>query len=221
MSKTMRVLIADDDRVTQLLLERMLNELGFETVVTANGAQAWQELQRETSPRLALIDRMMPEMNGLELCKKIRATPVTRDIYTIILTASKRRQDIVEGLDMGADDYITKPFDKYELAARIHAGVRIVEMQQRLSQNIEQLEGALAQVKRLEGIIPICSYCKRVRKDDTYWQSVDTYITGHSEAQFSHGICPGCYDDIVKPMVETYLGTGANGSETGTKDVGL
>ena len=207
----MRVLIADDDRVTQLALAHMLRKSGFEVVVTANGAQAWEELQRETAPRLALLDRMMPEIDGLELCRKIRATPLTRDIYTIILTASKERKDIVEGLNQGADDYITKPFDKYELAARINAGVRIVEMQQRLTQNIEQLEGALALVKRLEGIIPICSYCKSVRSDDTYWQSVESYVSQHSTAQFSHSICPGCFETVVKPMIESSTGTEIGG----------
>lgn len=198
----MKVLIAEDDKITRLMLERMLILSGYETVVTSNGAEAWRALQQEDAPQIALLDWMMPEINGLEVCRKIREHPQTRDIYTIILTIKDEQRDIIEGLEQGADDYITKPFDQEELVARIRAGVRIVKMQRSLADKIEELERALSLVKRLEGIIPICSYCKRVRNDKEYWQSVDSYISEKSQVLFSHSVCLDCYSSIVEPMID-------------------
>lgn len=211
--KDMRVLIADDSNVTRVMLERTLTRLGYETVVTSDGAQAWQALQETDAPRLALLDRMMPEMDGLEVCRKMREMPRTRDVYAIIVTSKGEPRDIVEGLEQGADDYIIKPYDSHELAARIRVGVRIVEMQTRLTEKVEELERALFLVKRLQGVIPICSYCKSVRTDDEFWQSVDQFVSENSEAHFSHSICPNCYGAIVKPMMETYKKDSANCAE--------
>ena len=119
-----------------------------------------------------------------------------------MLTAKGRKEDIVEGLTAGADDYIIKPFDRSELKARINAGERILRLQAELGARVKELELALANVKLLQGLLPICCYCKRIRNDQNYWQQVDTYIADHSEAQFTHGICPECRDKIVKPELE-------------------
>jgi CheY-like chemotaxis protein len=200
----MRILIADDDNITRLILARMVTKIGYEPVVTCNGAEAWHALQQEDAPHMALLDWMMPQMDGLEVCRAIRQNPRTSGIYTILVTGKGERKDIVEGLEQGADDYITKPFDQHNLAARIRAAVRIVETQDSLTQKIRELELALSLVKRLEGIIPICCYCKSVRTDEQYWQSVDSYIKENSEANVSHGICPSCYQTVVAPQLEEY-----------------
>jgi DNA-binding response OmpR family regulator len=112
------------------------------------------------------------------------------------------REDIVAGLAAGADDYITKPFDIQELRARVQVGLRIVELQESLSVRIKELEDALAQVKQLRGLLPICSYCKKIRDDQNYWQKVESYLSQHSEARVSHSVCPECYEQIVKPELE-------------------
>ena len=123
-------------------------------------------------------------------------------VYIILLTALGGRQNIIQGLQAGADDYITKPFDREELRARLEVGRRIVELQRSLAERVQQLEDALARVKQLQGLVPICSYCKKIRNDQNFWQQVDTYVSEHSEAQFSHGICPECYEKIVKPELD-------------------
>src|SRR5207237_6416573 len=105
---------------------------------------------------------------------------------------------IVTGLTAGADDYIVKPFQRDELHARVRVGERLLELQATLADRVKELEAALARVKLLHGLLPICSYCKKVRDDQNYWQQVESYISAHSGVQFSHGICPGCYESLMK-----------------------
>jgi len=121
--------------------------------------------------------------------------------YIILLTARDDGPDLVRGLEAGADDYITKPFNRKELRARIRVGLRVVRLQQILADRVRELAEALTRVKRLQGLLPICSYCKKIRNDRNYWEKVETYISEHSEAQFSHGICPDCFERVVKPEV--------------------
>ena len=106
-----------------------------------------------------------------------------------------------EGLEAGADDYMTKPFNPRELRARLHVGVRVVQLQKALLERFQQLEDAVRSVKQLQGLLPICSYCKKIRNDRNYWEQVDAYISRHSEAQFSHGICPDCYQAHLMPQL--------------------
>ena len=115
-------------------------------------------------------------------------------MYVILLTARDSRADVVRGLEAGADDYLVKPFDGAELRARVYTGIRIVTLQQQLTAQIATLRETLANVKQLKGLLPICCYCKSIRTDTDYWQQLEGYISEHSDAQFSHGICPGCYE---------------------------
>jgi DNA-binding response OmpR family regulator len=142
---------------------------------------------------------MMPGLDGVQLCQKVRADPKTEPIYVILLSSRDTKASIIEGLEAGADDYLAKPFDRDELQARIRVGVRTIELRQRLAERIRQHEEALSQINLLQGILPICSYCKKVRDDQNYWQQVESYVSTHSEARFSHSICPDCYESVVIP----------------------
>jgi sigma-B regulation protein RsbU (phosphoserine phosphatase) len=196
----MHALIADDDLVTAAVLRAALRRLDLQAVTAHDGATAWNLLGSKPAPRIAIIDWMMPQLDGPELCRRIRSTPQFSHVYVILLTARDSRADVIAGLEAGADDYLIKPFDTEELNARIRTGLRIVSLQQQLTSKIASLEGALRNVKELKGLLPICCYCKRIRTDEDYWQQLEGYISDHSDAQFSHGICPGCFEDVQSEL---------------------
>lgn len=194
----MRILIADDDPVCRFMLEDLLTDWGHEVVAVADGAAAWQVLQSAEAPSLAVLDWMMPGLDGISVCQKARALSATPAPHLILLTSRQEKGSVVTGLQSGADDYVFKPFDPDELRARIDVGIRITGLQQNLAERVRELEQALAHVKRLQGILPICSYCRKVRNDQNYWQQVEGYISEHSEARFSHSICPDCLPAVME-----------------------
>jgi DNA-binding response OmpR family regulator len=187
-----RILIADDDAVVRQLVADVLAGAGHDIVSTADGEDAWNVLVREDAPRLAVIDWMMPRLDGPDLCRRIRAREGPRTTYVILLTGLQKPSEIVAGLRAGADDYIIKPFHHEELIARVAVGERVVSLQNTLAERILELEQAVAQVQTLQSLIPICSYCKRVRNEREYWEKVESYISARSDAQFTHDVCPDC-----------------------------
>jgi DNA-binding response OmpR family regulator len=191
----MRVLIAEDEPISRHLLETTLFDWGYEVVVTQDGNQAWDMLRGDDAPKLAILDWQMPGLDGLEVCRRDRALLRTQPTYIVLLTGRGGKDNVVAGLRGGANDYLVKPFDLEELAARLHVGVQIVQLQQTLAQRVRELEESLAQVRRLQGLIPICAWCKKVRNDQNYWQQVEDYVGQHSDARFSHGICPECFKE--------------------------
>ena len=200
---SIRALIADDDRVAREIVSRTLGRWRFDVTSVADGEEAWRCLQHAEHPTLAILDWMMPGMNGPDICRRARAERPLANMYLVLLTSLESRKDIVAGLDAGADDYIVKPFDPDELRARIQVGIRVLALQEKLADRVAELEAALSRVKRLHGLLPICSYCKRIRDDNQYWQSVDAYIAEHSDAEFSHGICPPCFEKASQE-IENY-----------------
>ena len=198
----MKVLIADDDAVCRAMVESTLQKWEYQTIVASDGAEAWKALQGENPPPVAILDWVMPRMDGPEVCRRIRARSSGLPIYIILLTARGSQEDLVTGLEAGADDYVTKPFQRDELRARLNVGVRVVQLQRSLSAHVRELQSALDNVKQLQGLLPICMYCKNVRNDENYWERVESYITEHSEVRFSHGICPDCYIKIMKPQLD-------------------
>jgi sigma-B regulation protein RsbU (phosphoserine phosphatase) len=199
----MKALIADDERIARVILTRTLSQWGFTVTVASNGAEALAILQQADNPTLAILDWMMPELDGPSICRRIRSERPAANLYLIVLTSLERRQDIITGLDAGADDYIVKPFHADELHARINVGMRVISLRERLDARVAELQDALANVKTLSGMLPICSYCKRIRGDDQYWQQIEAYIAERSGAQFSHGICPACYAIVEKDIEAT------------------
>lgn len=189
----MKILIAEDEPVTQAKLETLLQKWGYDVTTANDGVEAWHVLQTDLDIDTVITDYQMPGMDGDELCRRARAELRHRSLYILLLTAVKvSREDLITGLLAGADDYVRKPFDNAELNARMQVARRVVGLQDELRQRVRQLEEAAATIKQLQGLLPICSYCKRIRDDKNYWVQVEQYMIAHAEIRFTHGICPEC-----------------------------
>ncbi len=182
----MRILLAEDDPVTRATLRAVLTAEGHEVTEAENGLDAWAGWQL-SAPRVVVADWLMPEMDGLELCRKIRALPARPYTYFILQTARSGGESFREAMEAGVDDFITKPVAPDELAARLRVAGRILDMHEELW--------------TLEGLLAVCSYCKRIREPDGRWGSLERYIEQRSKAEFSHGVCPTCYEKHLKPRV--------------------
>jgi phosphoserine phosphatase RsbU/P len=188
----MRILIAEDDATSRIVLATVLTKDGYDVTATDDGGAAWEVLQKPEAPRLAILDLMMPGIDGLELVRRVRAIPSVAPPYLIIVSTKSEKSDVISALDAGANDYLTKPFDPGELRARIEVGRRMIEMRFELNEKVKQLKQALAEVRTLKGIVPICANCKNVRDDQGYWNRVESYLNEHTEADFTHAVCPDC-----------------------------
>jgi phosphoserine phosphatase RsbU/P len=204
----MRILVAEDDSVTRRLIEATLSRIGFDVITAADGHATWRILETfdgKNAPELLVLDWMMPGIDGIEICRKVRTTPGLELMYILLLTMRSEKEDLAMGLTAGANDYIAKPFHPIELESRIRVGQRIVNLQQSLTSRISDLEAALADVRRLQGLLPICSYCKKVRNEANYWQQVESYITTHSDLELSHSVCPTCLERVMREIDQTPL----------------
>src|SRR6266850_3274697 len=159
----MRILVAEDDAVFRWLLKSLLPKWGYEATLYEEGAEAWSVLSQPGGPSLALLDWQMPGMDATDICTRARAEIKDRPLYLVILTSRSEKTDVVQGLTAGADDYLTKPFSPEELRARLKVGERVLQLEEALQARVHELEEALANVKTLQGLLPICSYCKKVR----------------------------------------------------------
>ena len=182
------ILVVDDEPVNLKTLVTFLEDESFRVDFANNGEEALQAV-KQSLPDLILLDVMMPGLDGLEVCRQFKDNKLSMDIPVIFITALAQTSDKVAGFQAGGVDYITKPFNKVEVLARVNTHITLRKREKELAQ-------ALAEVKRLSGIIPICSSCKSIRNDAGYWQQVDHYIANHSEAVFSHGLCVQCLDKL-------------------------
>ncbi len=203
------ILVVDDVPTNLKVLTSMLAKQDYLVRPAINGRIALTAVQ-EAPPDLILLDISMPDMDGYQVCQHLKATDQTRDIPIIFISARGETEDKVKAFTIGGVDYITKPFQVEEVLARIDTHLTLRKLQKRLQEkNIlleerndqlqeknSQLEAALAHVKLLSGLIPICANCKKIRDDEGFWQQVEGYISEHSEAQFSHGICPDCKQEL-------------------------
>lgn len=197
----MKILLADDDSAANELLATLLEDMGLEVVNCRDGTAAWEALQDPQRPAIALLDWQMPELNGDEICRRVRAVPALKHLYIILVTGRARQDDIITGLNSGANDYVTKPFNATELEARVRVGLRVVGLEAELMARIQDLENALAHVRRLQNLLPICVMCKKVRSDKNYWQQVDTYFAEQANIRFSHALCPDCAASEARKFV--------------------
>jgi phosphoserine phosphatase RsbU/P len=188
----MEILIADDDQGTRVLLASLLSEAGYQVREAEDGQEALAILQGKGAPPIAILDWLMPEMDGIEVCRRLKSQGVKHPPYLILLTIKNERDDTIAGLEAGADDFVGKPFDRGILRARVRAGERLITLQKSLTERVAELEEALRRVKVLSGLLPICSQCKKIRDDQGYWNQVEAYVSKHADVRFTHGLCPEC-----------------------------
>lgn len=184
----MKILAVEDDAVARAVLRQALRKLGHDVVEAHDGEAAWKVLESEPV-RVVVSDWMMPNSDGLDLCRKIRGRVGSEYIYFILLTSRDATADNQnEAADAGVDDFLTKPLDISELWTRLRVAERILRY--------------TTQVRQLEEMLPICSYCKKIRDDQNYWQQIEGYISERTGSDFSHSVCPDCYKGVVLPELE-------------------
>jgi DNA-binding response OmpR family regulator len=188
-----KILAVEDDAVARAVLHKALLRLGHEVILAAHGEAAWEALQHNPV-RVIVSDWMMPELDGLELCRRIRRRVGVEYAYFILLTARDASADNQSAAaDAGVDDFLTKPLDVSELWTRLRVAERILRY--------------TTQVQQLEELLPICSYCKKIRDDQNYWQQIEGYISERTGSDFSHSVCPDCYTRVVLPELEKLRAT--------------
>lgn len=183
------ILVVDDQPANLKVLLSFLQEHDYRVYMVDSGQRALDILPK-IQPDLILLDVMMPGINGFEICRKIKEDKNQATLPIIFMTALDSVGDKMAGFAAGAVDYITKPFQQAEVLARINTHITLRKRE-------KELEHALEEIKTLTGILPICSYCKQIRNDEGYWQQVEEYISEHSKAMFSHGVCPNCYKEAM------------------------
>jgi len=201
----MKVLAVDDDRVTLVTIERLLTKFGYESITALNGTDGLK-LFLEHKPQILITDWMMPEMEGPTMVKTIRAFAESEYTYIIMLTSRNEKEDMISGMLAGVDEFLSKPIDPDQLRARLRVGKRIMQLQESLGKRVSELERERKHIKILQGFLPICSYCKKIRDDENLWSQIEEYIAQHqANIQFSHSICPDCFETKVKPMQEAFF----------------
>jgi PleD family two-component response regulator len=202
------LLFVDDAPANLSVLRDLFEPLGYRTLAATSGMAALQ-ISQKIVPDLVLLDVMMPGLDGFETCRLMRQSPALAQVPIIFLTASNEPDAVMEGFHVGGVDYVTKPFRHEEVVARARTHLEVAQLNKTLIEKNHQLEQlttqlkarqieleeALARVKSLRGLLPICAHCKKIRDDKGYWQGVENYVRAHSEAEFTHGICPTCLKD--------------------------
>ena len=199
------ILVVDDVAKNLEVICNILSLENYQISVAGDGNRAWNILQR-LNPDLILLDIMMPNVDGYSLCRRLKEIESKKDIPIIFVTARTGRDDLIKGFEVGAVDYITKPFNSAELLARVRTHVSLYRANKRNEVLIAELRAALSQVKTLSGLLPICSGCKQIRDDDGYWRQVESYLAAHADVTFTHGICPSCVRKQYPDLADQILG---------------
>lgn len=186
-----KILVVDDEPTNIDVMVKMLESEEYNLAIADSGEKALK-VAGHFRPDLILLDVMMPGMDGFETCRRLKESEAARDTPIIFVTARMKTDDVILGFQRGGQDYITKPFRRDEVMARIRTHVRLRMLIRNQETLIAELKKALSQVKTLRGMLPICASCKKIRDDQGYWHQIETYIRDHSEADFSHGICMDC-----------------------------
>lgn len=189
------IVLIDDEVDYANMLKIRLASAGYDPISFSDPLEGIVHIQN-TSTDLVLLDINMPGINGFDLCRRLKEAEKTRRVPVIFLTARVESHDIVKGFEAGGVDYITKPVNAQVLLARVNTHVMLKRALDEQNVLIQKLQDSLAQIKTLSGLVPICAHCKKIRDDKGYWEKVEVYIEEHSDAQFSHGICPDCMNTL-------------------------
>lgn len=184
----LKILVAEDDEISRKLLTTILEQMEYQVEAYADGKQAWEAYQKNPT-KILITDWLMPQIDGLTLTHRVRAAKHDEYTYIILLTANVQTpENYYAAMEAGVDDFLEKPLDRDRLWSRLRVAERILTFTHRIG--------------RLESILPICSYCKKIRGGKDYWEQVEAYITEQTGTTFSHSICPDCYEKIVKPQLD-------------------
>jgi sigma-B regulation protein RsbU (phosphoserine phosphatase) len=191
-----KILIAEDEFTTRMLVQVSLENWGYRVESVADGNEAWSILKQKAAPNIAILDWEMPELNGLEVCRKVKEMGSENPPYIILLTGRDKKKDIVQGFDAGADDYMTKPFNDNELRARVRVAERQVRTQTSLLETVTELKEVLNQLEMTQGGMEVCQSCHKVfSTSDNEWYSIEEVIKDHGDLRFIHTICPDCIQE--------------------------
>lgn len=209
MGETIRILVAEDDPDLLFLTTEVLSQAGYDVLEASTGKECLEAVKVH-HPDIVLLDVMLPDTAGTEVCRQIKADETSRDTFVILISGVRVSSDSqANGLDFGADGYLIKPIANRELISRIRSMVRIKRAEDALREKekeqqklISELQEALAEIKTLEGLIPICASCKKIKDDEGYWNQLEAYISKHTDAVFSHGLCPECAEKFRAEIKE-------------------
>ncbi|MDQ3000159.1 MAG: response regulator [Fibrobacterota bacterium] len=184
----MKILLVEDDPVSLSLCRNFLEKLGHEVEAVDDGEKAWHYVKTK-GVQIVISDWNLPGLSGLDLCRKLRNRPSHEYAYFILITTYHGDQRLTEAMDAGVDDFLTKPLDLQALTVRLRVANRILDFHR--------------QIGTLQELLPICMYCKKIRKEKTYWENVETFFSAHTGADFTHSLCPDCYVEKVKPELDS------------------
>lgn len=200
-----KILIVDDEPISVESLRHILIR-DYDVFMASCGNLALEIASAEL-PDVILLDIVMPVMDGFEVFSWLQKNPLLCEIPVLFITSLSETECEAKGLELGAHDYLTKPYNTSIVRLRVKNHIEfkqhsdlIKKQRDMLARKNEELEEALASIKKLEGIIPICMYCKKIRNDSDSWEQMEKYISEHSEADFSHGICPNCMEEVMRKI---------------------
>lgn len=188
----MKILIAEDEYTTRLMVQVCLENWGYSIESVEDGKKAWDIINQKNPPQIAVLDWEMPGISGIDLCRKIKSLDRSSPIHVILLTARDSKNDISQGFEAGADDYITKPFNDDELGARIRVAERIVTIQSSLNSSLEELREALDMVQSFEEPVAVCSTCQNIGAFDGSWRTPEKLLEYPVDPRFIQLDCPSC-----------------------------
>jgi sigma-B regulation protein RsbU (phosphoserine phosphatase) len=199
-----RILIVDDIPQSIQVIAGILQNKGYQMAFAQDGKSALEKV-RQVKFDLILLDVMMPGMDGFEVTRILKASPDTKEIPVIMLTAKNEVAEILEGFEAGAVDYVTKPFNAAELLERVRTHIELKKKSDAEKELISRLKAALTEVHQLSGLLPICSSCKNIRNDEGYWQKLEQYLSDNSDMQFTYSLCPDCIKKLYPEMAQRLL----------------
>jgi PleD family two-component response regulator len=202
MNEEVRIVIVDDDPDVLFSTERALKRDGY-TIKSYTSPEEFKSELPDFKPDLVLMDVVMPDISGIDLCQQVKSMGGDNSPFIVLLSGSRTSSDDqAEGLELGADGYIPRPIENRELRARVKSMVRILLAERERDRLIAELREAMAEIRKLAGLLPICAHCKSIRDDKGYWQKIEAYLSEHTGARTSHGICPGCLKEHYPEFCE-------------------